>query len=217
MKRIADVPMTPQIAALPRHPSGMPMPYATLHLVDGAPDPCTLGPLPTGGSLMRCSCVHGEGRPIFGKPCPHRQRRAVREHRCVLCGRRIQSTVKAVFIGVEQNRLAERTEWTSIEPPAHSTCAAYSALTCPRLARADGGDINVAVARTWRIWQHIFTGLNMRSGAMPLPGGRVDAPRGVAVDMFIAVLDQPQVMPLAEWMATLAPTLYRTPNRRSPR
>ena len=211
--RFADIPKTPAIEDLPATASGMPIPYTTLYLDKEGNDPTDLVRLPNGGGLiLRCSCKFDVGRPRFGKPCPYRQRKAMMERRCVVCGRNIKLGRPVIFLGVSRNRPDGVGDpmWTSIEPPAHAPCAAYSALACPRLA-ARPEDVLVATSRTYDIWKHIVLSFDGDGQAVgPIVPMTTPVVTG-AVDIYIAVPHRRNttVVPVTEWLARYAPAPYR--------
>jgi hypothetical protein len=171
--------------------------------------------MPTHGAAgtacqLRCRCTFGVGKAKIGQPCVHRQRKAMRERRCVVCGRKITDRT-LVFLGVDQNTVPGLGTdiTTSIEPPAHSACAAYSALTCPRLYR-DPANVQVAMAANFGMRQRVVGAFV--NGAPRYHLARLDERITVgAVELHVAVIP-PEVCRLTtldEWMTKHAPPTYR--------
>lgn len=201
-----QIPTTPHIRTLPLTASGMRVPYTTAYAPDDGTNPTGEATLPSGGRIVTCSCELGRGRPRFGRPCPHRQRTGIRKRRCVTCGKPVPPGTTAVFIGAEHNTLPglPHTVLTSFEPPAHPTCAAYSALTCPRLY-ANLHDVPVVLTRDYGTWKQVVLGT--LTTAAPL-----DQPVQLGtVDMHIAILNRTptRALTLDQWMTHEAPKPYR--------
>lgn len=83
----------------------------------------------------------GVGKPTFGKPHSQRQRQAIAECRCDLCGKSLTLATKVSLsharpVGHGANGLAI----LQVEPLLHRLCAAESMRWCPSLKRdlADG-------------------------------------------------------------------------------
>lgn len=73
----------------------------------------------------------GEGRPIFAKPHPVRQRRSVAEMLCTVCGRPTPAGDRWWFALGEH-----RDEWfMTTEAPVHRACAELALENCPHLKR----------------------------------------------------------------------------------
>jgi hypothetical protein len=166
----------------------------------------------TGGVALRleCHCVFGVGQPRIGKPCVHRQRKAMRERRCVVCGGKIKDG-HLVFLGVDQNIVPDLGPeiTTSVQPPAHPACAAYSALTCPRLYSNPAG-VQVAMAPNYGLRQNVVGAFV--NGKPKSHLAHLDEPITMgAVDLHVAVIP-PEVCRLStldEWMTKHAPPHYR--------
>lgn len=210
----SDVPLSPALRRLPEHSSGLRVPYGTYYEPTPGADLTYLEQTTDGAMMRQCSCTFGIGIPRFGAPCLHRQRNAILHRKCVTCGQRIKPGALAVLIGGERNRLPGLSEltWTSVEPPAHPACAAYSALLCPRL-RQSPENTEVAVTRgPHQVWKKVVIGFG--------PGGHgmghavpLSAPVRVGgIDVYIAVPDprQTRFTNLTQWMAREAPGQYRS-------
>lgn len=161
--------------------------------------------------ILHCSCEFGVGRPQFGKPCVYRQRKAMRQRRCVVCGRQISTKARAVFLGVTWFPDAEDRSrvLTSMEPPAHAACAAYSALTCRRLAEKPG-EVRVATVHNYQVWQRVVR--RFGKGGTPVgPLQPLSTPVTTGgVDLYFAMLDRGVThTTLDTWLAEHAPAPYR--------
>lgn len=81
----------------------------------------------------------GEGRPIFAKPHPVRQRRSITEYRCTVCGERTDWTDRWWF------RLGDATipgwAFVTTESPVHRACADLAMRFCPHLRKLDDGPV----------------------------------------------------------------------------
>ncbi len=78
----------------------------------------------------------GEGKPTFGKPHWNRQREAIAQSLCDLCGKSIKLSTKVSLsharpVGHGANGLAI----LQVEPMLHRACAAESMKFCPSLKR----------------------------------------------------------------------------------
>lgn len=205
------VPLPNQVARLPKI-GDMPVPYTTMyvnHDPDLPGDPTYTGYDDTGSRIEKCRCQFGIGRPLLGKPCPDRQRKAMLERRCVTCGREISLKTELVFIGAAVHEHHPEVCY-SIEPPAHPDCAAYSTLVCPRLiAKAD--KVVIARTRAYELAQMV---------ASLGPNGQLEhrlAPLGALVgqgiiDLYAAFPDPAATTQtsLVEWLRRDAPRRYRT-------
>lgn len=93
-----------RMARLDVNPAGYPIPW----FVDRTEDPAD---------------------PDFRLMDPRRWKRAVKEHRCWVCGDRIKGAVETFVIGPMC-----AVNLTTSEPPCHDDCADWSARACPFLA-----------------------------------------------------------------------------------
>jgi len=205
--------MTDEVADLPRTASGMPVVYITQYLPAdrSAPDPEFPDFDAPGGVVLDCRCTFGRGRPLIGKQCPHRQRKAMLERRCNVCGQRVKV---GYFAGVTRVGDAEgRAGWACLEAPSHASCLAYSALTCPhmldivdeyQIATTDG---DYGLLDRWMVGpnEHDF---------FPHGWPRQElAPRRWtgALDLHLAMLPgNVERRSLDEWMHVVAPEPYRS-------
>jgi hypothetical protein len=203
--------MPKHVARLPLI-GGMPIPYTTVFLnhdphLNG--DPSYTGYDETGSRIEKCRCEFGVGRPLLGKPCPDRQRKAMLERRCVTCGRVIGVKSELIFIGVAVHEEHPEVCY-SIEPPAHPECAAYSVLVCPEMIKK-ASKVTIARCRTYELAQIVVTlgpdgELQHRLAPLGEP-----VPDGI-VGLYPAFPDPAtaEQMPLTEWLRHHAPRQYRT-------
>jgi hypothetical protein len=207
------IPMPRYVAQLPLI-GGMPIPYTTLfvnHDVHLTGSPVYTGYDDTGSPIEKCRCQFGVGRPLLGKPCPHRQRKAMRERRCVTCGRVIGPKSELIFIGVAVHDEHPEVCY-SVEPPAHPECAAYSVLVCPEMIRK-ASRVTIARCRTYDLAQMVAipaVGPDGKPGHKLAPLG--EPVRGGIIDLYAAFPDPAAVsmLSLVEWMRHDAPRKYRT-------
>lgn len=140
------------VALLPRDKRGYPVPWAALW--EDGPDPDHRNAIrrTQHGLTLWCSCVIGHGIPLLGQLCPRRQRRAMLERRCQLCGRLVKVTTKVVFIGGSKFDKGHQRYVT--EPPLHTACASYAARVCPRLVVGDrSGALRVAECQAYTLFE----------------------------------------------------------------
>ncbi len=115
-------PMPEQMARLPRV-HGTPVPWTaqwssgTEHVVERE-----------SGPVLVCTCQIGKGRPRFGNPCANRQRQAVAERRCSVCGTPIGAEASCAWT------VADTATRYYVEPPAHLHCLLFALQACPKLA-----------------------------------------------------------------------------------
>ena len=78
----------------------------------------------------------GQGKPQFGKPHSQRQREAIADDLCDLCGRTLRNKTK-VSLSHARPRMngAEGMAILQVEPLLHRGCAATSLRHCPSLKR----------------------------------------------------------------------------------
>jgi hypothetical protein len=89
------------------------------------------------GRAAICQAVApGEGRPRFGKPHSQRQRQAIADGLCDLCGLSLKNRTK-VSLSHARARAngAEGVAILQVEPLLHRECAATSMRHCPSLKR----------------------------------------------------------------------------------
>lgn len=223
------VPIPGPIAALPRARGGLPVPWVTEWenpgLLTGAGGASTGGAGPSGagageagpgvgwaadaGYVVRCACVIGAGRPMFGHLCPVRQRTAMRRRICQICGKRISGSEPVLFLGGHPPGGV----LLYTEPPLHAACAAFSLHACPKLRHHRDGQVAVTTATSYELLERRRhprppTGSTVRLW----PVGHPLAATGV-LDFLVAVPVDATVQPAAEWLAEhdLRPTLPTRP------
>lgn len=203
------VPMPKDVAKLPRTSSGMPVVYITDYETD-VDHSELVDSTSSVNPMMGCNCQFGVGRPQIGKQCPTRQRKAVAERRCSVCGRRTGRTSELIFLGVGTATIPgyDGEPHFSIEAGAHPVCAAYSALTCPRMY-TDMSRVQVAITRHYETRARVVSDFERHRGAV-VPLDRIGEVPGV-IDLYVAIPNpaQTEVIALDEWMATRAPDLNR--------
>lgn len=207
-----EVPMPPAVAALPRTPSGMPVPYITqYHAKDVESNTGTLRVTEALG-MMDCRCTFGEGVPRIGKQCPRRQRKAMAERRCNVCGHHMKNAALNL-IGVYRQHIPVLGSevYASVEASTHADCVTYSALTCPRLADVDR--IMVAVTRHADMLYQVTMGVDPVSGVERrryVHPDNVGSAAGL-VDMLVIVPDpaRSEFVTLAEWLDRYSRPLER--------
>jgi hypothetical protein len=103
-----------------------------------------------GGRVAICQSVaQGEGKPRFGKPHSQRQRKAIADGLCDLCGRTLKGRTKVSLSHARPRYAAEGWAILQVEPLLHKECAAESIEHCPSLKRdlRDGSLMVRQVAR----------------------------------------------------------------------
>lgn len=82
----------------------------------------------------------GEGKPRFGTPHSQRQRQAIAQELCDLCGKSLRNSTK-VSLSHARSRLngANPMDVLQVEPLLHRECAAESLRCCPSLKRDIAG------------------------------------------------------------------------------
>jgi hypothetical protein len=200
----ARVPQPARLRHVP-HLGHMPVPWVTCYA--DRPFHAVEGPL---GTTMGCDCTHGLGAPGLGKQCPTRQRRAMLERRCNVCGTRI--TGIAIFAGVFAAELDGEPVVITAEAAVHPQCLAYSALVCPGLARTPDDCWTVPVRGAYPLldqWLEVDGDRKQTHRFMPHDTPR---PLGAALDFIFARLDTlpgATAISLADWMDSKAPHEYR--------
>ncbi|WP_276200647.1 hypothetical protein [Chelatococcus sp. XZ-Ab1] len=89
------------------------------------------------GRPALCQAVaRGEGKPLFGKPHAQRQRQAIVDGLCDLCGRPLKNCTKVSLSHARTHANgAHGLANLQVEPLLHRECAATSARLCPSLRR----------------------------------------------------------------------------------
>lgn len=92
------------------------------------------------------------GRPQFGKPHMQRQRRAMAEGRCDICGRSLRTATKVSLSQARpQPHGAEGWAVLQVEPMMHRACALEAVDQCPSLKRdVLAGTLRIRQVLRWR-------------------------------------------------------------------
>lgn len=92
------------------------------------------------------------GRPQFGKPHMQRQRRAMAEGRCDICGRSLRTATKVSLSHARpQPHGAEGWAILQVEPMMHRACALEAVDQCPSLKRdVLAGTLRILQVLRWR-------------------------------------------------------------------
>lgn len=89
-----------------------------------------------GGMTIIRGGDHIPGKPQFGKPHMQRQRRAMAEGRCDICGRSLRTATKVSLSHARpQPHGAEGWAVLQVEPMMHRACALEAVDQCPSLKR----------------------------------------------------------------------------------
>lgn len=75
----------------------------------------------------------GEGKPLFAAPHMVRQRRAVAQMLCTVCGEPTTAGQRWMFPLGHWREVGGRRHWLSTETPVHRACADRAAEVCPHL------------------------------------------------------------------------------------
>ncbi len=179
-------PMPPQIARLPRVGT-TPVPW-TVQWSKGSDHVVQR----EGGPVLVCTCKVGKGHPLFGSACPNRQRQAVTERRCTVCGTHIEPGQVCVW------PVADISTRYYFEAPAHPTCLAFSLRACPKLASIVHRT-HVVQARDYRIWEHRAIGTDSEGLIFEMvPFGE---PSPSVVELYAITPADPAFIPAAVWLA----------------
>lgn len=110
--------------------------------------------------LAVCNAVAaGEGRPVFGKPHMQRQREAIVEGLCDLCGKPLKGRTKVSLSHASARIGAEGLCVMQVEPLLHKECAAASMKHCPSLKRdIRHGSLFVRQVNRYRVQLAMLTG-----------------------------------------------------------
>jgi hypothetical protein len=91
-----------------------------------------------GGRMAICQSVApGQGKPIFGKPHSQRQRQAIAENLCDICGKTLKNRTRISLSHARArgNAAPGGTGILQVEPLLHRGCAQISVRFCPSLRR----------------------------------------------------------------------------------
>lgn len=103
--------------------------------------------------------AQGDGIPIFGKPHMQRQRQAIANGLCDLCGKPLKNRTKVSLSHARERIGAEGLCIMQVEPLLHKTCAAISIQHCPSLKRdIRNGKLFVRMVTRYRVQFAQLTG-----------------------------------------------------------
>jgi hypothetical protein len=96
--------------------------------------------------------AQGEGKPQFGKPHAERQRQAVAQCLCDLCGKPLRLATKVSLSHARPvPHGAEGWAILQVEPMLHRQCAAQCIELCPSLRRdVQAGSLMIRTVTRWR-------------------------------------------------------------------
>lgn len=101
----------------------------------------------------------GEGRPMFGKPHMQRQREAVANGLCDICGKTLKGRTKVSLSHARERIGADGLCVMQVEPLLHKECAALALRYCPSLRRdVKAGTLNVRMVTRYRVQLAQLTG-----------------------------------------------------------
>ena len=204
------VPMPPNVAKLPRTPSGMPVVYITQYAARGVEKQTKFVDLFPGKGKLDCDCEFGAGRAMIGAQCPRRQADAVLNRKCGVCGVVIKEGREMVFVGAEYGitGLPGERVFMTTEAGVHHDCATYSLLTCPAMHGRD--DVKLVFAREFDLYVRVHADRNDSDRYVTVPVASLpDIPGRVVVSMYSMVFPATaKFMTSAQWLAQ-APPLER--------
>lgn len=116
----------------------------------------------------------GVGRPLFKSAHMQRQRRAVLEGRCDVCGGRFNAGQARVVLAEPQMLVGSGGESGHVMAPSHRACAALAARRCPHVRRqlADGS-LMVTVLTRYRLALAFLNERALEQVGLKHPGRRV--------------------------------------------
>lgn len=129
----------------------VPVPYTVLWSVE---EPMRLAPCQhASGRVAVCNDVApGQGKPVFGKPHMQRQREAIVEGLCDLCGKSLEKRTKVSLSHASVRIGAEGLCVMQVEPLLHKDCAACCLRYCPSLKRdIRNGKLHVRQVNRYRV------------------------------------------------------------------
>lgn len=119
-----------------------------------------------GGNIAVCQDdAPGEGKPLFGKPHMQRQRRAIAQGLCDLCGRPLRTSTK-VSLSHARPQPHGALGWAilQVEPLLHKSCALESLRFCPSLRRdIEAGTLMVRQVTRYRAQCAVMTAEYVRT------------------------------------------------------
>lgn len=183
---MTDHPMPEQIARLPQANTA-PVPW-TVRWSKGSDHVVQR----ENGPVLVCTCKAGKGHPLFGSPCPNRQRQAVAERRCTVCGTPVEADQVCTW------PLADPATRYYFEAPAHAQCLAFALRTCPKLASIAHRSY-VVQARDYLVWEHRAIGTSPEGVVFEMvPFGE---PSSGVVERYALTPIDPEFTPAAVWLA----------------
>jgi len=207
-----DVPKPAAVAALPITGAGLPVPFTTLYRPDDGRD-VRYTVSATRGPMCACKCKFGIGRALIGVQCVNRQRRAMRNRLCGVCGQSLHTGDDIIFVGqcepFAPDGAAGPTIPATVEAPTHPACTVYSALTCPSLMR-DPDTTRLAVMSQYDLADQLLTGYNTRGEPRYVLAPQATNHRLLgALNSYAALLhpENGRLTTLGEWMRDEAPAL----------
>lgn len=105
------------------------------------------------GQLAICQdSAMGQGKALFGKPHMQRQREAIGNGLCDICGRALALRTKVSLSHARpQPHAAQGWAVLQVEPMMHRECACIAVTQCPSLKRdIDRGTLRVRQVARWR-------------------------------------------------------------------
>lgn len=133
------------------HYGGVPVPWTVSWTAE---EPLFLDHCAVAGRLALCQAQRpGEGKPQFGKPHAIRQRVAIAEGLCDLCGRPLAATTK-ISLSHARVRLdgALGACVMQVEPLLHRPCALVSLDHCPSLKRdVASGEVEIRQVARYQV------------------------------------------------------------------
>ncbi|WP_212525892.1 hypothetical protein [Actibacterium sp. MT2.3-13A] len=127
--------------------NGSPVPWTTPWTGEETGYSVVRSKIAGGHFVLSQKSAMGEGRPIFGGAHMDRQRQAVIQGRCDVCGGMIRQHQARVLLH-PGNRLTGTDDTGHVMAPCHRACARQSAQVCPWLIRQiEAGELVVTVVK----------------------------------------------------------------------
>ena len=123
-------------------------------------DPVFLDHCPHAGRVALCNpSAPGSGKPRFGTPHMNRQRQAIAECRCDLCGKPLNASTKVSLSQARsQFHAARPLDVLQVEPLLHRQCAALCFQHCPSLkAQHKDGTLHIRQVCRWQCQFAIYS------------------------------------------------------------
>lgn len=127
-----------------------PVPYTSAW---SAEESFYVGRCPHARRTAICQAVQpGGGKPIFGKPHSQRQREAIIDGLCDICGRTLKNRTKVSLSHADINAKGARGPCImQVEPLLHRECAAQSLAFCPSLRK----DIRIGALKVRAVTRYV--------------------------------------------------------------